>query len=116
MDFNPFTLDTDVTDSVSQSVAPQIAITAEHLAARRTLVRFQIGVRQQMSLQIGTLVETARANGTLVRRFFQVQNPVHGQRSRLAKAFAAITAFEWLLFRMNITENRIKHKKKSYTH
>lgn len=57
-----------------------------------------------MCLQVGPLVETATAHGTLVRRLLHVQNLVHGQGARLAEALAALGALEWLLFRVDVSE------------
>lgn len=95
-----------ITDCMCQGVTPQITIASEDLAARRTLVRLVIGVRQQVRLQVGPLVEAAIAHGTLVRRLLHVQNLVHGQSARLAESLAALEAFEWLLFRVNVPLKR----------
>ena len=62
-----------------------------------------------MGLEVRPLVEAASANGALVRRLFQVQNAMDGQRPRLAETFTAIGAFERLLFRVDVT---VKHKRK----
>ena len=62
-----------------------------------------------MGFEVRPLVEAASANGALVRRLFQVQNAMDGQRPRLAETFTAIGAFERLLFRMDVT---IKEKKR----
>lgn len=63
---------------------------------------------QQVSLQVGPLVETARANRAFVRRLFQMEDPMDGQRPRLAETLAAIGAFERFLFRMNVSIQKEK--------
>ena len=98
-----FAFGAHIADGVSQGVAAQIAVASEDFAARRALVRFQVRVGQEMRLEVGSLVEAAGTDGTLVRRLLQVQNAVDGQRPRLAETFAAIGAFERLLLRVNVT-------------
>lgn len=61
-----------------------------------------VTMRQQMSLQIRSLVETLVADRAFVGRFFHVQDFVHRQSPRLAKAFSAFRALERLFLRMNI--------------
>ena len=107
--FVAFALSSDVTDGVRQSMAPQVTIPPEDLSTRRTLVRFEVGVRQQVSLEVGALVEAARTDRTLVRRFLQVKDPVDGQSARLAESFAAISALERLLLRVDVTAQTKKH-------
>lgn len=60
-------LSSHIADGVRQGVATQIAVAAEDFAARRTLVRFQVGVGQQMRLEVGALIETAGTHWALVR-------------------------------------------------
>ena len=91
------------TDGMGQDVTAQVAIPPEDFLARRALVRFEVGVRQQVSLEVGALVEAARTDRTLVRRFLQVKDPVDGQSARLAESFAAISALERLLLRVDVT-------------
>ena len=62
-------------------VSPQITISSENFFALVALVRLVIGVRQQMSFQVGPLVEASATDRTLVRRLFHVQDLVNGQRS-----------------------------------
>ena len=88
---------------MGQDVTAQVAIPPEDFLARRALVRFEVGVRQQVSLEVGALVEAARTDRTLVRRFLQVKDPVDGQSARLAESFAAISALERLLLRVDVT-------------
>lgn len=40
-------------------MAAQIAIAAEDLLARRALVGFEVGVREEVGLEIGSLIEAA---------------------------------------------------------
>jgi len=63
---------------VRERVPAQIAVAPEHLVARVTLVRLVVGVREQMRLEVATLVKAALAHRTLVRRLLQVQYLVHG--------------------------------------
>lgn len=81
----------------------QIAVSSEHFATSQAMIGFDVGVRQQMGLEVRTLIETALANGALVRRLLHVENLVNGQGARLAEAFAAFQAFERFLFRMNVS-------------
>lgn len=55
-----------------------------------------------MSLEIRSLIEAAVADGTLVRRFFHVEDLVYGERATLTKSFPAFDAFEWLFLRVNV--------------
>ena len=101
-------------------MAPQVTIPPEDFSTRRTLVRFEVGVRQQVSLEVGALVEAARTDRTLVRRFLQVKDPVDGQSARLAESFAAISALERLLLRVDVTarqkQNSVKFSFKFCRH
>ena len=80
-----------------QGVASEVAIAPEHLTAGATLVGLVVGVREQVCLEVGALVETAAAHRTLVWGLLHVQNLVHGQRPRLAEPLATLTALERLL-------------------
>lgn len=53
-----------------EAVSAQVAIPTEYFTARRTVVRFDVGVRQQVRLQVGPLIEASAAHGTFVRRLF----------------------------------------------
>jgi hypothetical protein len=64
-----------------------------------------------MCLEVGALIETAVAHGTLVRRLFHVQNLVHGQSATLTKSFPALDAFEWLLLGVDVAGDGRKKKK-----
>lgn len=50
-----------------ERVSAEIAVSAEDFSARGALVRLVIGVREEMRLQVGALIEAATANWTLVR-------------------------------------------------
>jgi len=90
---------------VRETVPAQVAVPAEHFAARRTVVRFDVRVRQQVRLQIGPLVEAPAAHRTLVRRLLQVEDLVHGQRARLAEPLAALQTLEGFLLGVNVPAN-----------
>lgn len=62
-----------------------------------------IGMGQQMGLEVGPLVEASLTNGTSVGRLLHVQDSVDGQGPRLAEAFAAFIALERLLFRVDVS-------------
>ena len=82
---------------VNEHVAAQITVATEFLAALGAVEWLDVRVREQMCLEVGSLVEATATEVTLVRRVLLVQNSVHCQGSRLAKAFATLGAFEWLL-------------------
>ena len=42
-----------------QRVPAQVAITSEHFATRRALVGFEVGMREEVGLEIGSLIEAA---------------------------------------------------------
>lgn len=86
-----------------QTMTPEIAIAAKDLATRGTVVRLDVGVCEQMRLQIGALIERSIADGTLVRRLLHVQDLVHGQRARLAESFATFGALEGFLLGVNVS-------------
>lgn len=67
-----------VADGVSQSVPSEVAIASKYFAARVALVGLVVGVGEQVGFQIAALVEAASADGAFVRRFFGVQDFVHG--------------------------------------
>jgi len=58
---------------MSQFVAPEITISSEDFVALVALVGLVVGVREQVSLQIGTLVEATLAHRALVRRFLKTK-------------------------------------------
>lgn len=80
----------------------EVAVTPKHLATVRTAVRLDVRVREEVRLEVGTLVEGSRAHRTAVRGALGVQDAVHGQRAGLAETFAALRAPERLLLRVDI--------------
>lgn len=88
---------------VRQRMAAQVAVAPEHLAAGQTVIRLDVGVREQVRFQIGALVEAAIAHGALVRRLLHVQNLMDGQRTRLAETLAALEALERFLLGVNVS-------------
>jgi len=67
----------------------QVAITSKNFPAGGTIVRLDIGVGEQVGLQIGSLVEGAIAYGTLMRRLLHMQDLVDSQSSGLTESLAA---------------------------
>jgi hypothetical protein len=91
-------------------MTPKVAIASENLAAGRAVVGFDVGVGQQVGLEVGALVEAAAAHRTLVGGLFHVQNLVHGQGPGLAEPLATLPALERLLLRVDVpaTGTRVK--------
>ena len=91
---------------VRELVSPEVAVASEDLLAVGfgALVRLDVGVGQQMGLQVGPLVEASAALVALVRRVLHVQDAVDGQSPGLTEAFAAILAFERLFLRVDVSE------------
>ena len=54
-----FALSADVTDGVRERVSSQVAIASKHFTTRCALVRFEVGVREEVSFEIGSLIEAA---------------------------------------------------------
>lgn len=98
---------------VRQRVTSQVAIASEDLPASITVIRFDVGVCQKMSLQVAPLVEGSATGGTLVRTVLHVQDSVHSQRTGLAEAFSALPAFEWFFFRVYVSERNKKKCKRN---
>jgi len=48
-------------------MSPQVAVPAKHLAAGGAMIRFDVRVREKMSLQVAPLIETSGTDRTLVR-------------------------------------------------
>lgn len=90
------------TQVVSQRVSSQITVPAEDLAAGGAVIGLDVRVREKVSLQVAALIETTRADRTLVRRLLHVQNFVNSQGPALAKSFAALGAFERFLFAVDV--------------
>ena len=93
----------DVAYGVSQSVSPQVAVAAEDLSAGVTFIGFMVGVRQQVRLQVGALVEGATADGALVWRLLHVKDLVDGESPTLTESLAAFSTFERLLFAVDVS-------------
>ena len=87
---------------MSQHVSPQVAIASELFATVGAVVGFDVGVGEEVSLEVGSLIEGATAGVALVRRVLHVQDPVHGQRPRLTEPFSALRALERLFLRMDV--------------
>ena len=80
-----------------EHVPAEVTVAAELLAAVGTVVRFDVGVREEVRLQVGALVEASAAEVALVRRVLLVEDAVDGEGARLAEALAALGALEWFL-------------------
>lgn len=87
---------------VGKAVPPQVAVPPEDLAAVWTVERFDVGVRQEVGLEVAPLVEGSAACGALVGRLLHVEGLVDGQGSRLAEAFTALSAFKGFLLGMDV--------------
>ena len=85
-----------------EAVTPQVTIASEHFAAGGAVVRFNVGVGEQVGLEVGALVEAAAAHRTLVWGLLHVQDLVNGQCPRLAEPLAAFTTLERLLLRVDV--------------
>lgn len=66
------------------------------------MIRLDVRVRKQMSLQVAPLIKTPGADGTFVRRLLHMQNFVDGQCPALAKSFTALGAFKRFLLAVYI--------------
>ena len=97
-----------------QAVPPQIAVAPENLAAVLAVVGLDVGVRQQVGLQVAALVERPAAGGAFVGGFLQVQGLVDGQGACLAEALAALGTLERLLFGMDIPRGSEKGREKDH--
>lgn len=69
------------------------------------MIRLDVGVGQEVSLEVGALVEAARAHWALMGGLLHVENFMDCQGARLAESLSALAAFKWFLFRMNISVN-----------
>lgn len=67
------------------------------------MIRLNVRVREEVSLQIAPLIETPGTNGTFVRRLLHMQNFVYCQGPALAKSFATLAALERLLFAVDVS-------------
>ena len=66
---------------MGQSVSSEVAVASELLATVAAVVGFDVSVREEVSLEVGSLVEGATAGGALVRRILHVKDPMDGQRA-----------------------------------
>lgn len=85
---------------------PQITVPPEDFPTGRTVIRLDVGVRQEVSLQVRPLVEGSTAHGTLVRRFLHVEDLVDRQGPGLAEALAALRALEGFFFAVDVPGSR----------
>lgn len=81
---------------------PQVAVASKNLAAGRTVVGLDVGVGEQVGLEIAALIEAARTDWALVGRLFHVKDFVDSQSSRLTKSFATFAAFEGLFLAVDV--------------
>lgn len=58
-------------------MSPEIAVAPEHFAAG-AVIWLDVGVGEQMSLEIGTLIKATGTDGTFVGRLLHVQDLVYG--------------------------------------
>lgn len=89
---------------MGEFVATEVAVAAEHFVALIALVGLVVGVREQVGLEIGPLIEAPHADGTLVRRLFHVQDLVDGQGTRLTESFATFLTLERFLLGVDVSE------------
>lgn len=90
---------------MGEQMTTEVAVSPELFLAMVTRVWFDVGVRQLMCLEIGSLIEGSAALETLVRGVFHVQHFVDCKGSALAEALSAFCALERLFFRMYIPGN-----------
>lgn len=89
-------------DGVGQHVSSQVAVPPEDGTAGGTLVRLQVCVGEEVSLEVATLVEAPPAGWALVGRLLHVKDFVDGQRAALTKAFTTLATFERLLLAVDV--------------
>ena len=82
---------------MDEHVSAEVAVAAELLAALHTVEGLDVGVGEEVRLEIGSLVEASAAEVALVRRVLLVEDAVDGEGPRLAEALAAFAALEWFL-------------------
>ena len=66
------------------------------------LFRLDVGVSEEMRLQVGSLIKASLADWTPVRRLLVVKDFVNSQGSVLAETLATIITFERFLFAVNV--------------
>jgi len=89
----------------------QVAITSKNFPAGGAIVRLDIGVGEQVGLQIGSLVEGAIAHWALMRRLLHMQDLVDSQSSGLTESLAAFGALEGLLLGVDVSVKYINKGK-----
>lgn len=94
--------------TVGEGVPPEVAVPPEDLSTGIAVVRFDVRVSQEMSLEVAALVEGSAAGWTFVRTVFHVKDAVNGECAGLAETFTTFAAFEGLFLRMNVPEKRKK--------
>lgn len=87
---------------MGQGVSSEVAVASELFPAVRTVVWLDVGVGEEVSLEVGSLVEGATACVALVRRVLHVEDAMHCQRPRLTEPFATLAALERLLLRVDV--------------
>ena len=87
---------------MGQLVSTEITIATEHFPTLVAFIWFVVCMSEEMGLEVRSLVETSPADGALVRRFFHVEDLVHGQGAGLAEALPTFQAFERFLFRVDV--------------
>ena len=81
----------------------QITVAPEHLLALIALVWLVICVREEMRLEVGSLVKAPLTHGAFVRRLLHMQDLMNSQGSRLAETLATLGTFKRFLFGMNVS-------------
>lgn len=64
---------------VREHVPAEVAVAAELLATIGAVVRLDVGVGEEVGLEVRPLVEGPAAGGTLVRRVVHVEDAVDGE-------------------------------------
>ena len=88
---------------MGQTVPSQVAVPPEDLAAAVTVVWFDVGVRQEMGLEVAALVEGPIAGRAPMGGLLKVKGLVNGQGTSLTETLATIRTFEWLLLGMDVS-------------
>lgn len=82
----------------------KVAISAKDLSAMGAFVWLEVGMGEEVGLQVGTLIEGPRADRTLMRGLVHVKDLMHCQRPRLTKSLTTFSTFEWLLLTVNVPD------------
>lgn len=81
---------------------PQITIPPEDGTTRGTLVGLEVGVGEEVRLEVAALVEGAAAGGTLMWRLLHMKDLVDGQGTTLAEPFTTLTTLKRLLLAVDV--------------